>query len=137
MFVLKSANSVFVWKGAGASQDEMLAAKHVVSSLGGSASDVAEGKEPGEDPSCSCPPWGNCIKSYKNTLFLCGFSCSWILVSSGRKERLPDISNSEEHGQTTTPVRLLQQNRPDHGRTDSQIQTDRCGGSMNITTLVF
>ncbi|KAA0719028.1 Gelsolin Actin-depolymerizing factor [Triplophysa tibetana] len=46
VFVLKSANSVFVWKGAGASQDEMLAAKHVVSALGGSATDVAEGKEP-------------------------------------------------------------------------------------------
>lgn len=60
MFVLKSANSVFVWKGAGASQEELLAANHVVTVLGGSATNVAEGKEPGENPSCllPCPPWG-------------------------------------------------------------------------------
>lgn len=52
MFVLKTPDSVFVWKGVGASDEEMLAAKNVVSVLGGRATDVAEGKEPGESPPC-------------------------------------------------------------------------------------
>ncbi|XP_073709554.1 scinderin like b isoform X1 [Misgurnus anguillicaudatus] len=46
VFVLKTPDSVFVWKGVGASDEEMLAAKNLVSVLGGSATDVAEGKEP-------------------------------------------------------------------------------------------
>ncbi|XP_057714438.1 scinderin like b isoform X1 [Corythoichthys intestinalis] len=45
-FVLKSPSGVFVWRGVGASDDEMEAAKHVVGFLGGSATHVAEGKEP-------------------------------------------------------------------------------------------
>uniref|UniRef100_A0A8C2AQ21 Scinderin like b n=1 Tax=Cyprinus carpio TaxID=7962 RepID=A0A8C2AQ21_CYPCA len=48
VFVLKSSDCVFVWKGAGASDEEMVAAKYVVSVLGGKPTDVAEGKEPGE-----------------------------------------------------------------------------------------
>lgn len=40
---------MFVWRGVGASEEEMAAAKHVVGILGGSASDVSEGKEPGKD----------------------------------------------------------------------------------------
>uniref|UniRef100_A0A8C2AQ78 Scinderin like b n=1 Tax=Cyprinus carpio TaxID=7962 RepID=A0A8C2AQ78_CYPCA len=47
VFVLKSSDCVFVWKGAGASDEEMVAAKYVVSVLGGKPTDVAEGKEPG------------------------------------------------------------------------------------------
>uniref|UniRef100_A0A8C2F6X5 Scinderin like b n=1 Tax=Cyprinus carpio TaxID=7962 RepID=A0A8C2F6X5_CYPCA len=46
IFVLKSPDCVFVWKGAGASEEEMVAAKYVVSVLGGQSTDVAEGKEP-------------------------------------------------------------------------------------------
>ncbi|XP_061878252.1 scinderin like b [Entelurus aequoreus] len=46
VFVLKSPGGLFVWRGVGASDDEMQAAKHVVSFLGGSASSVSEGKEP-------------------------------------------------------------------------------------------
>lgn len=46
-FVLKSPNGLYVWRGVGASDEEMGATKHVVSFLGGSASQVAEGKEPG------------------------------------------------------------------------------------------
>lgn len=46
VFVLKTPDSVFVWKGVGASDEEMLAAKNLVSVLGGSATNVAEGKEP-------------------------------------------------------------------------------------------
>jgi hypothetical protein len=49
VFVLKSPDAMFVWRGMGASEDEMAAAKHVVGILGGSASDVSEGKEPGKD----------------------------------------------------------------------------------------
>lgn len=49
-FVLKTPNAVFVWKGLGASDEEMEAAKQVVSVLGGSASNVSEGKEPGKEP---------------------------------------------------------------------------------------
>ncbi|XP_014846463.1 PREDICTED: gelsolin-like [Poecilia mexicana] len=46
VFVLKSANSLFVWKGKGASPDEMTAAKYVTSLLGGTATEVEESKEP-------------------------------------------------------------------------------------------
>ncbi|XP_054623755.1 scinderin like b [Dunckerocampus dactyliophorus] len=46
VFVLKSPSELFVWRGVGASDDEMQAAKHVVSFLGGSAIPVSEGKEP-------------------------------------------------------------------------------------------
>lgn len=50
VFVLKSPNVLFVWRGVGASDEEMEAAKHVVGFLGGSVSQVSEGKEPGEFP---------------------------------------------------------------------------------------
>lgn len=50
--MLKSSDCVFVWKGAGASDEEMVAAKYVVSVLGGQSTDVAEGKEPGECLPC-------------------------------------------------------------------------------------
>nr|AAH66531.1 Scinderin like b [Danio rerio] len=46
VFVLKTSGGVFVWKGAGASDEEMAAAKYVVSVLGGQSTDVPEGKEP-------------------------------------------------------------------------------------------
>ncbi|KAG8014034.1 Gelsolin [Nibea albiflora] len=45
VFVLKSSNALFVWRGTGASDEEMEAAKHVVGFLGGSPSQVSEGKE--------------------------------------------------------------------------------------------
>uniref|UniRef100_A0A665UIL6 Gelsolin-like n=1 Tax=Echeneis naucrates TaxID=173247 RepID=A0A665UIL6_ECHNA len=47
-FVLKSPNALFVWRGVGASDEEMEAAKHVVGFIGGSASHVSEGKEPAD-----------------------------------------------------------------------------------------
>uniref|UniRef100_A0A8C4TD54 Scinderin like b n=1 Tax=Erpetoichthys calabaricus TaxID=27687 RepID=A0A8C4TD54_ERPCA len=46
VFVLKSPEGTYVWKGVGASDEEMAAAKHVVSVLGGKVTDVSEGKEP-------------------------------------------------------------------------------------------
>lgn len=46
VFVLKTPDSMFLWRGVGASEEEMAAAKHVTSFLGGSATEVAEGKEP-------------------------------------------------------------------------------------------
>ncbi|XP_041862966.1 scinderin like a [Melanotaenia boesemani] len=46
VFVLKNPNSLFLWKGKGASPDEMAAAKYVASLLGGNASEVDETKEP-------------------------------------------------------------------------------------------
>ncbi|XP_077462678.1 scinderin like a isoform X2 [Stigmatopora argus] len=46
-FVLKSAKGAVVWKGRGATPEEMAAAKHVVAVLGGgSHTEVAESKEP-------------------------------------------------------------------------------------------
>ncbi|XP_070830439.1 scinderin like b [Chaetodon trifascialis] len=48
VFVLKSPNAMFVWRGVGASDEEMGAAKHVTSFLGGSANQVSEGKEPAD-----------------------------------------------------------------------------------------
>lgn len=50
VFVLKSPSALFVWRGVGASDEEMEAAKHVVGFLGGSASHLSEGKEPGGCP---------------------------------------------------------------------------------------
>lgn len=47
-FVLKSPGGLFVWKGVGASDEEMAAAKHVVAFLGGSPNSVTEGREPAE-----------------------------------------------------------------------------------------
>ncbi|KAG9341518.1 hypothetical protein JZ751_019023 [Albula glossodonta] len=48
VFVLKSPDSMFIWRGVGATEEEMAAAKHVVGFLGGSASEVSEGKEPAD-----------------------------------------------------------------------------------------
>ncbi|KAK3513395.1 hypothetical protein QTP70_014221 [Hemibagrus guttatus] len=46
VFVLKSPDSLFVWRGVGASDTEVIGAKFVVSYLGGKPVDVTEGKEP-------------------------------------------------------------------------------------------
>ncbi|XP_047662468.1 scinderin like b [Tachysurus fulvidraco] len=46
VFVLKSPDSLFVWRGVGASDEEVTGAKFVLSFLGGKPIDVAEGKEP-------------------------------------------------------------------------------------------
>uniref|UniRef100_A0A673L9H8 Macrophage-capping protein n=1 Tax=Sinocyclocheilus rhinocerous TaxID=307959 RepID=A0A673L9H8_9TELE len=46
VFVLKCPDGLFLWKGVAASEEEMAAAKHVCSFLGGSATDISEGKEP-------------------------------------------------------------------------------------------
>uniref|UniRef100_A0A8C6U295 Scinderin like b n=1 Tax=Neogobius melanostomus TaxID=47308 RepID=A0A8C6U295_9GOBI len=46
VFVLKSPSALFVWRGAGASDEEMAAAKHVAQYLGGSPASVSEGSEP-------------------------------------------------------------------------------------------
>lgn len=48
VFVLKTPSALFVWRGVGASDEEMDAAKHVVDFLGGNPSQVSEGKEPGK-----------------------------------------------------------------------------------------
>ena len=50
VFALKSPQSTFLWRGMGASEEEMTAAKYVANFLGGSATEVLEGKEPGEGP---------------------------------------------------------------------------------------
>ncbi|MBN3284555.1 GELS protein, partial [Polyodon spathula] len=46
VFVLKAPDAVYVWKGVGANDEEMVAAKHVLSLLGGKSVEIAEGKEP-------------------------------------------------------------------------------------------
>lgn len=50
VFVLKSPSALFVWKGMGATDEEMQAAKDLVKFLGGSANEITEGKEPGGCP---------------------------------------------------------------------------------------
>ncbi|XP_043941617.1 adseverin-like [Protopterus annectens] len=47
-FVLKTPQSVYLWKGTGVSDDEVTAAKSVVSTLGGSAKEINEGSEPAD-----------------------------------------------------------------------------------------
>ncbi|NP_835232.2 scinderin like a [Danio rerio] len=46
VFVLKFPEGMFLWKGVGASEEEIAAAKYVCSILGGSATEISEGKEP-------------------------------------------------------------------------------------------
>ncbi|XP_056315789.1 scinderin like a [Danio aesculapii] len=46
VFVLKFPEGMFLWKGVGASEEEIAAAKYVCSFLGGSATEISEGKEP-------------------------------------------------------------------------------------------
>lgn len=48
VFVLKSPESLWQWKGEGATPEEIDAAKHIASLLGGPATKVEETKEPGE-----------------------------------------------------------------------------------------
>uniref|UniRef100_A0A8D0A7J5 Scinderin like a n=1 Tax=Sander lucioperca TaxID=283035 RepID=A0A8D0A7J5_SANLU len=48
VFVLKSPNSLFLWKGKGATPEEVAAAKYVAGLLGGTATEVEETKEPSE-----------------------------------------------------------------------------------------
>ncbi|XP_069795373.1 scinderin-like [Narcine bancroftii] len=45
-FVLKTQNEMFLWKGVGASASEVKTAKYVASVLGGSPTEIDEGKEP-------------------------------------------------------------------------------------------
>uniref|UniRef100_A0A8C2HA42 Gelsolin-like n=1 Tax=Cyprinus carpio TaxID=7962 RepID=A0A8C2HA42_CYPCA len=47
VFVLKSPGGLFLWKGVAASEEEMAAAKYAGSFLGGSPTEISEGKEPG------------------------------------------------------------------------------------------
>lgn len=49
LFVLKSPESLFLWKGTGATEEEMAAAKYVAGLLGGNPTEVEESKEP-----CEC-----------------------------------------------------------------------------------
>ncbi|KAK1164161.1 gelsolin-like [Acipenser oxyrinchus oxyrinchus] len=46
VFVLKAPDAMYLWKGVGATDEEMVAAKHVLSLLGGKSVEIAEGKEP-------------------------------------------------------------------------------------------
>ncbi|XP_071380443.1 scinderin like a [Centroberyx affinis] len=46
VFVVKSPNSLFLWRGVGGTEEEMVAAKYVASLLGGNPTEVAESKEP-------------------------------------------------------------------------------------------
>lgn len=48
VFVLKSPDSLFLWKGKGSSPEEMAAAKHVAGLLRGTATEVEETNEPCE-----------------------------------------------------------------------------------------
>lgn len=48
VFVLKTPKALFVWRGAGATDEEMAASRHVTGFLGGNPSQVAEGKEPAD-----------------------------------------------------------------------------------------
>uniref|UniRef100_H3CND7 Macrophage-capping protein n=1 Tax=Tetraodon nigroviridis TaxID=99883 RepID=H3CND7_TETNG len=48
VFVLKTPQALFVWRGKGATEEEIGASKHVATYLKGNPSQVAEGKEPAE-----------------------------------------------------------------------------------------
>lgn len=107
VFVLKSPSALFVWRGMGASDEEMQASKHVVGFLGGSASQVTEGKEPGEfitlAKQCSKP-------SYSEVMAVAFSPLRWFLDCPWWQKGLPDLQESAGRGQTPTSVWLLQQN---------------------------
>ncbi|XP_061094190.1 scinderin like a [Conger conger] len=46
VFVLKTPESLFIWKGVGSTAEEMVTAKYVAKYLGGDATELSEGKEP-------------------------------------------------------------------------------------------
>uniref|UniRef100_A0A671V536 Scinderin like a n=1 Tax=Sparus aurata TaxID=8175 RepID=A0A671V536_SPAAU len=50
VFVLKTPEALYLWKGKGQTGEEMDAARYVASLLGGAVTEVEEGEEPGETP---------------------------------------------------------------------------------------
>lgn len=48
VFVLKTPEALYLWKGKGQTGEEMDAARYVASLLGGAVTEVEEGEEPGE-----------------------------------------------------------------------------------------
>lgn len=79
VFVLKSPNSMFLWRGIGATDEELAAAKYVCSFLGGSATDVAEGKEPGDH----LPDITNAFKISLREYFYLQLRCmDWLIKSA-------------------------------------------------------
>lgn len=48
VFVLKTPTAVYLWKGLGAADEEMGAAKYVAGLLGGAVTEVMEKREPGK-----------------------------------------------------------------------------------------
>lgn len=81
VFVLKTPDSVFLWKGVGATDGEVNAAKHICSFLGGSITEVAEGKEPG-DHSPTSTFKTSAFKIYLMNIFLYLKYIGWFIKSS-------------------------------------------------------
>ncbi len=48
VFVLKTPESLYLWRGKGETAQEIAAAKYVAGLLGGKVTEVQEGEEPGE-----------------------------------------------------------------------------------------
>ncbi len=77
VLVLKCPSGLFLWKGVAASEEEMAAAKHVCSFLGGSATEISEGKEPG-----GCLPFINVQTLLFIQFTVCNVSCSFELIGT-------------------------------------------------------
>lgn len=110
VFVLKFPDGLFLWKGVAASEEEMAAAKYICSFLGGSITEISEGKEPG---GCLLfinvrTLWFTQLKGIPNLItfpvtlnwlvrFICLFApLSSVLVCFGWKEGLSDLQKSAE-----------------------------------------
>lgn len=112
VFVLKSPTSLVLWKGQGASSEEMAAAKYVAGLLGGSISEVSESKEPGEFRQGGFE-LGSRAETDGQLLVL--LLTRQLLERAGREEGISDVQNPAEDRPTSETLRLLQQDGPAGG----------------------
>lgn len=81
VFVLKTPKALFVWRGAGATDKEMEASKHVAGFLGGNSSQVTEGKEPGTVRSHSAKNKAALVVTQTNAGFIPQLTSGPLLVA--------------------------------------------------------
>uniref|UniRef100_A0A7N8Y193 Scinderin like a n=1 Tax=Mastacembelus armatus TaxID=205130 RepID=A0A7N8Y193_9TELE len=98
VFVLKTSDSQFLWKGKGATAEEVAAAKYVAGLLGGTATEVEETKE---------PVWGGLL----DLLFI----FVWIgneaneAEKTGSSKIAQDYVNSDPSGRRGIPINTVKQ----------------------------
>lgn len=102
VFVLKSPDSLWQWKGKGATTEEIARAKDVALLLGGSATEVEETNEPGVHYKELSSLQFNTVKCVICTCVL--LVVSWFLGSTGWKDGISELCDTAEVGQASTTV---------------------------------